>query len=324
MVNGKPLLSIITPVYNVERYLDRCIASIQSQSFQDWELILIDDGSTDNSGSICDGYAAKDTRIRVFHQSNSGASAARNVGLDYAQGELITFVDSDDDIAPETYERNIRHLQSDTSIDMVVFPIVRDGFVHDVDVSLGRNKKDIKSIFDVWYSHYPMQSSLCNKIIKRNVIGDVRFLEGKVTGEDLSFASQLWDKMNHVYVSSEGAYYYNSQNENSVTKVYDQKRMSEKVDEMGIFTRHIHKHEELREYALPFFVGRTIELFKEYIAHNHQMNQEDSYALSNNRPPIRCLFVGGANFPDIVHYLTFFLFGIRASYTLYKKTHHLS
>lgn len=89
-------ISVIVPVYNVERYLPCCIDSILAQTFTDFELLLIDDGSTDNSGKICDDYSTKDTRIRVFHKKNGGVSSARNVGLDNVQGEWVAFVDSDD------------------------------------------------------------------------------------------------------------------------------------------------------------------------------------------------------------------------------------
>ena len=90
------MISIITPVYNAEKYLRCCIDSIIAQTFTDFELLLIDDGSKDKSGAICDEYAAKDARIRVFHKENGGVSSARNLGLDNAKGEWITFIDSDD------------------------------------------------------------------------------------------------------------------------------------------------------------------------------------------------------------------------------------
>ena len=100
----KPLLSIIVPVYDVERYLPKCIGSILAQTFTDFELILVEDGSPDNCPALCDAAAEKDARIRVIHQKNGGLSAARNAGLDAARGEWIGFVDSDDYIAPEMYE----------------------------------------------------------------------------------------------------------------------------------------------------------------------------------------------------------------------------
>jgi glycosyltransferase involved in cell wall biosynthesis len=90
------MISVIVPVYNAEKYLHRCIDSILAQTYTDFELLLIDDGSPDNSGAICDEYAAKDSRVRVFHKENGGVSSARNLGLDNVRGEWITFVDSDD------------------------------------------------------------------------------------------------------------------------------------------------------------------------------------------------------------------------------------
>ncbi len=94
----KPELTIITPVYKVEEYIEKCLDSIISQTFTDWELILVDDGSPDNSGVICDRYASEDSRIRVIHKENEGAAVARNVALDIAKGRYITFIDSDDEL----------------------------------------------------------------------------------------------------------------------------------------------------------------------------------------------------------------------------------
>lgn len=101
MVNGMKV-SIIVPVYNTEQYLPRCIDSILSQSFSDFEMLLVDDGSTDGSGAICDAYAAKDSRVRVFHEENGGVGKARNLGLDNACGEWLLFVDSDDYLCDDT------------------------------------------------------------------------------------------------------------------------------------------------------------------------------------------------------------------------------
>lgn len=100
----QPTISIIIPVYNAEQYLNRCIDSVLSQSYQFKELILVDDGSQDKSGTICDAYAMNDNRIKVFHNSNKGASAARNFGLNKATGEYISFLDSDDWIEPDYYK----------------------------------------------------------------------------------------------------------------------------------------------------------------------------------------------------------------------------
>ena len=98
-----PKISVIVPVYKAEQYIRRCVDSILAQTFTDFELLLIDDGSPDNSGAICDEYAAKDSRIKVFHKENGGVSSARNLGLDNVTGEYISFIDADDYINPNLY-----------------------------------------------------------------------------------------------------------------------------------------------------------------------------------------------------------------------------
>ena len=100
-----PQISVIVPVYNVEKYIDRCVRSILGQSFSDFELILVDDGSPDSCPANCDEYAQLDTRVRVIHKINCGITDARNAGLDVAQGEYIGFVDSDDYISPDMYQK---------------------------------------------------------------------------------------------------------------------------------------------------------------------------------------------------------------------------
>ncbi len=100
-----PLISIIVPVYNIEEYLPRCVRSLQAQTYSDIEILLVDDGSTDGTGPLCDRLAAEDSRIRTFHQANGGSSAARNRGIEEAKGEYLGFVDSDDYVEPDMYEK---------------------------------------------------------------------------------------------------------------------------------------------------------------------------------------------------------------------------
>ena len=106
-----PLISVIVPVYNVAEYLSRCVDSILAQSYENLQIILVDDGSTDDSGKICEEYAKKDARIQVIHQNNGGLSSARNAGLDLASGEYIGFVDSDDWIEPEMYAEMLARME---------------------------------------------------------------------------------------------------------------------------------------------------------------------------------------------------------------------
>ena len=119
-----PAISVIVPVYNTEPYLARCVDSILDQSFSDFELLLVDDGSTDGSSAICDACAQKDKRVRVFHKENDGVSSARNLGIDNAQGEWLYFVDSDDELLPDGLRTLVDNISDDVDVSMGGFESV--------------------------------------------------------------------------------------------------------------------------------------------------------------------------------------------------------
>ena len=113
MTRENPLLSIIVPVYNIREYLPRCVESLRNQTYRDLEILLVDDGSTDGTAELCDRLAAEDERIRVFHKENGGSSSARNLGIARAKGEYLGFVDSDDYVEPDMYERLYRAIETE-------------------------------------------------------------------------------------------------------------------------------------------------------------------------------------------------------------------
>ena len=181
-----PKLSIIVPVYKVEQYLHKCIDSILSQTFTDFELILIDDGSPDRCGKICDEYAAKDDRIIVIHQKNQGVSAARNAGLDIARGEYIGFVDSDDWIEPIMYESMLLDTYKEFDIVTVGAKSYED---NNVRVILA-----IDSVFDqeellseLIAQPNRIGGGVVNKIFKKSILKNVRFPAGITMCEDRLF-----------------------------------------------------------------------------------------------------------------------------------------
>lgn len=132
-----PKISVIVPVYKVEKYLPECIESVLAQTFTDFELILVDDGSPDDSGKICDAYAARDPRIRVFHKENGGVSSARNLGLDYARGEWVAFVDSDDWVERDYIDTLLRGLDAADDADFVHCRMRVDSAVFSREVAHG-------------------------------------------------------------------------------------------------------------------------------------------------------------------------------------------
>lgn len=200
-----PKLSVIVPVYNVEKFLSKCIESILAQTFTDLELILIDDGSPDNCPAICDAYSAKDKRVRVIHQSNSGVSSARNKGLDSAKGDYISFVDSDDWLSLDCYERmfeSMAHTGAKMAICgfMYVYP---DGSMEERrgqgDEELLSNDRVIECLFDIPWS---IRCVTCNKIFKRKLLENLRFDENLHCCEDTLFLHKylILTDSNAVYI----------------------------------------------------------------------------------------------------------------------------
>ncbi len=187
-----PELSIIVPVYKVEPYLPKCIDSILAQTFTDFELILIDDGSPDRCGEICDEYAAKDSRIVVIHQENKGVSAARNAGLDIAKGEYIGFVDSDDWIEKTMYKRLISIMQADdTDIAICGCKQRKESgeFLYNDFFNEGSYNHDqlLRAMISI---PNPIGGVLWNKLFKRRIIGSLRFCENMKNCEDGLFIVQ--------------------------------------------------------------------------------------------------------------------------------------
>ena len=196
-----PLISIILPVYNVQQYIHLCIDSILAQSLFDYELLLIDDGSTDNCGDICEEYALKDSRIRVFHQSNEGLSSARNTGLNHAMGRFITMIDSDDILLSTEYLRILHDTIRDNDADMSMCGYIR--FFDGEDIPLPLHVPEKVSVefdplvlngveFNYWHNIPPIyvRNFLPGKLYKSCLFNDVRFPVGRIF-EDIATQHKL-------------------------------------------------------------------------------------------------------------------------------------
>lgn len=210
------LLSVIVPVYNAENTLRRCVDSVLMQSYGDFELLLVDDGSIDNSGYICDEYEEKDSRVRVFHKSNGGVSSARNLGLDNAKGEWIAFVDSDDCVS-ESYLHNMWSHSS--CADLVI------SYAELVYLDGNRRREVYKSkLVTDDYNDLFVENDLSwhtspwSKLFNKNICGDLRFIEGMHIGEDLVFLYSYILKCDNIYLSGDTDYYYYVDNQCSLTK----------------------------------------------------------------------------------------------------------
>ena len=204
----KPLLSIIVPVYDVENYLQKCIDSILAQTFTDFELILVDDGSPDNCPALCDAAAAKDARIRVLHQKNGGLSAARNAGLDVARGEWIGFVDSDDYIAPEMYETLYKAVQS-TGADLALCDYVKvdetGALCTQTHVAVPQKSLTGRELLQKAY--WTTVQIAWNKLYHRSIFAQLRFAEGKLN-EDTLLIAYAYEKAEKIANIPDAMYLY--------------------------------------------------------------------------------------------------------------------
>ncbi len=211
------MLSIIVPVYNVEKYLNRCVESLLGQSYRELEVLLIDDGSTDNSPSICDQWAERDSRVRVFHQPNSGPSTARNFGLKEVKGSWITFVDSDDFLYPQCYEKMFGILQQSPSCDIGMF-----GFSCETEQGtiLYESKFEQNKVFfiDDIINHIvlPLNTAIWNKVFRRQLLENIRFSEEYRHNEDLLFIVEAL-RENTTLISCDYLGYHYIKRENSLT-----------------------------------------------------------------------------------------------------------
>ncbi|MDZ4983572.1 glycosyltransferase [Clostridium perfringens] len=224
----KEKISIIVPIYKVEKYINKCIDSILNQTYKNIEVILVDDGSPDNCGKICDKYLLKDDRIKVIHKENGGLSSARNAGLDIATGDYIGFVDSDDWIESNMYEiliNNAIKYNADVSVGGVVdlleennkYIKIKSTF-NGITETVCLNKQEAMKKFFLgsW--------SAWDKLYKREVHEDLRFPQGKIN-EDEAIAMHVLDKCNNVVYTNEVFYNYIRRPNSITTSKFSEKKL---------------------------------------------------------------------------------------------------
>lgn len=226
----KPI-SIIIPVYNVEMYLDRCIESVINQTYRNLQIILVDDGSTDTSGRLCDSYADDDNRIRVIHKDNGGLSDARNVGIDVATGNYIMFVDSDDWIREDCVEILAKALQySKKKISVCEYLKTNKWKISEVSKEI-----DVVDFVEEWtieeaYRHLflykKIDNSACAKLYERSLFREIRFPVGKLYEDQFTIYKLFHVAQGIVYVDQKMYFYYNRpgsiQNENFTLRKMDE------------------------------------------------------------------------------------------------------
>lgn len=204
------MISVIVPIYNVENYLEDCINSILSQSYKELEIILVDDGSPDSCGKICDKYSKKDSRITVIHKDNGGLSDARNTGIDAANGEYLSFVDSDDLLHKDFYLTLFNILiDNNSDISMCNFlkftnEKVNDKFIKNPTIKTISN---IDALNDLYTNKYVNYIVACNKLYKATLFKNLKFPLGKIHEDEFTTPKILF-KANKISIIEEELYYY--------------------------------------------------------------------------------------------------------------------
>lgn len=214
-----PMISIIVPIYNVEKYLRACIDSILTQTYKNLEIILVDDGSSDECGNICDEYKEKDHRIIVIHQKNKGLSGARNAGIDIAQGQYIGFIDSDDTIEPEMFEILMKNMKKNGARISICGRKIVDEVGNIIEPKYIRKKEmvlDGKSAIIEMNSHMSFDMSACDKLYDISIWEDIRYPEGKLS-EDFFVIFRLLDKAQKIVWTPQTLYRYFQRN-NSISR----------------------------------------------------------------------------------------------------------
>lgn len=224
-----PLISVIVPVYRVEKYLERCVKSILSQTYKNLEVILVDDGSPDQCPAICDACAEKDARVKVIHQENKGLSGARNAGIDAASGEYLAFVDSDDYVSPHFIEELYQLLQdTGCAIGQCRFSYVKgDGLVEEGDSAFCIYRGE--SLMEQLYG--PEEKATCfvvawNKLYRAELFKEtgIRYPEGRIH-EDEATTYRLFHEAKKLAFLDRALYGYYTENGGSITSVFSVKRL---------------------------------------------------------------------------------------------------
>jgi glycosyltransferase involved in cell wall biosynthesis len=305
------MLSVIIPVYNTAAYLKRCVDSILAQTYNDLEIILVDDGSTDDSPKMCDDYAAIDKRIKVVHQRNGGLAAARNGGLAICTGKYVTFVDSDDYVNPQAYELVMP--QMNDQIDLAIFGHrllnETDSIpTEDIDRTYSKLSED-----ELWREIFGrLNNAAWNKIYRADLIADNRFPLKIVHGEDLLFNLQYLTKCKNALMFNAKLYYYIKREGSITTSSFSPKRIYEiTAKDKALEIVKQYKPELIPDglrYCFRARLNLLRSLFKAKRYYNEYVPQCQKYIDDNFKSIAKYL-----NRKDIVEYMLFryFRFGYK-------------
>lgn len=260
-----PTISVIVPVYNVEKYLHCCVDSILAQTFTDIEVLLVDDGSTDGSGAICDEYAQKDSRVRVFHKANGGVSSARNLGLDEAVGEYFLLCDSDDVIHPQLLAMAVSEIEQNELdcliygyscvAENITFEEVRKEIRKKETVELMNREQVLREIL----RGQRFRMLAWNKLYRAELWESIRYPVGRKYGDDTSVTYRLMDLCQKVGYVETPYYYYRMRTGSALHSAISEENLQifDAYNELLLYFRK--KHPRMMREACSAYIVRTFD-----------------------------------------------------------------
>ncbi|MBO5477005.1 MAG: glycosyltransferase family 2 protein [Clostridia bacterium] len=288
------LISVIVPIYKVEKYLRRCIDSILNQTYSNLEVILVDDGSPDNCPAIVDEYAKSDKRIKVIHKENGGISSSRNAGLKIATGEYVAFVDSDDSIDKMKYEvlyKLIKKYDADISIDELVRvkeDELGDLIIPNLDVDNIEEKEITKSeALKMILMNNDVGNYSFTKLFKRKLFEKVCFPEGKVY-EDVATLYKVVDKAEKIAYTNQKLYYYLYGRLDAITSSFSEKKIIDSLEAYYNQCEFIVKnYSDIKEYAQIIWIKMYTSAMEKILMNNYEelwnsSNVEEKYQYFKN------------------------------------------
>lgn len=316
------MISVIVPIYNVEKYLIKCIESIINQTYKNLEIILVDDGSPDNCPSICDEYAKKDDRIKVIHKENGGLSDARNVGIDASTGEYLAFVDSDDYISCDMLEKLYCRIVKDES-DLAICNL---NYVDESDriLDVGTIQVEDKLVDEIvfWNELYGVNYAYCvvawNKLYRRKLFENVRYEKGRLH-EDEYIIHQIVSQCNRISFLKDKCYNYLQRSDSIMGKSFSVKRLdfSEASIKRSLYFKK-RRWQQLAELSLMRSIvdmqrgyqklNMKDKLIKKRFKEIHKQYRQAYLKVAKGKPSLRFLINGmtfylGIRFYNIIHSL---------------------
>lgn len=276
---NKEVISIVVPIYKVEKYIKKCIDSIIKQTYKNIEIILVDDGSPDGCGKICDEYAQKDKRVKVIHKENGGLSDARNVGIDISTGKYICFVDSDDYIENNYIEVLYKYIvENKVSISQCGINKVTENeqIIENIGYQNDKVENSKQILRDLYNTHWE-NIVVWNKMYLRKLFEDIRFPKGKIHEDEFTTYKVLY-KVSEVAIINENLYNYRQNNESITRKIFNLKRL----DALEAFKERLeffkkNEENELYELTLKSYLANIRIIYnnvKKYMRHSKKIRKK--------------------------------------------------